>query len=174
MTRASKFFRAMFVVAVLAQTSAAFSAPAADPASRPASKKDLVGTWDMVSVRPAANASDPGLYPYQRFVFNSDASMKYMTSKDPFTAEWLDRFRKQPAEIDYRVDEKGILSLMWQKQSHEENALCAYVLKDVPPDLMAKIPQAKRAGLPKRGDIAVSFLNSKGKIAYQKVLTKIA
>lgn len=146
---------------------------AEEKASRQAVKADLVGTWEMVSVRPIHDASDPVFYPYQRYVFNADASMKYMVSEKPFTKEWLDKFVKQPREIDFRVDEKGILYLIWQSKPHQEMAICALVLKDVPQEVLAKVPVDKRKGLPKKGDLTLSFLNSQGKIAYQKVLTRV-
>ncbi len=144
-----------------------------DVVSRPAVKKDLVGTWEMVSVRPMHEPGDPVFYPYQRFVFNSDASMKYMVSQKPFTKEWLDKFVKQPREIDFRVDEKGVLWMIWQNKPHQEMAICAFVLKDVPADVLAKVPVDIRKGLPKKGDLTLSFLNRQGKIAYQKVLTRV-
>src|SRR5262245_42324996 len=70
---------------------------AKERASRPAVKADLVGTWDMVSVQPVHDKKDPVFYPYQRFVFNPDASMKFMVSDKPFTKDWLDKFKKQQA-----------------------------------------------------------------------------
>lgn len=159
------------LAAALFVAQAAFAEP--NKVSRPAVKKDLVGTWEMVSVRPVFDGNDPVFYPHQRFVFNGNASMKFMASENPFTEEWLDKFRKQPAEIDYSVDDKGILTLMWQKQPHQERAIAAYVLQDVPADVLAKLPKERRQGLPKKGDLTISFLNSKGKISYQKVLTRI-
>jgi hypothetical protein len=147
---------------------------AEEKASRPAAKKDLIGTWEMVSVRPAGKAEDPVFYPYQRFVFHPNASMKYMTSDRPLTKEWLEKFRKQQAEIDYSVDDRGVMTLMWQKLSHQERAICAFVLKDVPAQTLAKLPAERRKGLPKKGDLTLSFLDSQGRIAYQKVLTRIA
>ncbi len=146
---------------------------AGEAASRPAVKKDLVGTWEMVSVRPIHEPSNPVFYAYQRYVFNSDASMKYMVSDKPFTKEWLDKFVKQPREIDFRVDSKGVLFMIWQNKPHQEMAICAYVLKDVPAEVLAKVPADIRKGLPKKGDLTLSFLNSQGKIAYQKVLTRV-
>jgi len=144
-----------------------------EKASRPAVKKDLVGTWELVSVHPVHDPKDPVFYPYQRFVFNADSSMKYMVSEKPFTKEWLDKFVKQPREIDFRVDQKGVLSLIWQTRPHQESAICAFVLKDVPQEVLEKVSPDKRKGLPKKGDLTLSFLNSQGKIAYQKVLTRV-
>ena len=143
-------------------------------ASRPTLKQDLVGTWELVSVRPLYNKKDPVFYPYQRFVFNADSSMKFMASQKPFTKEWLDKFDRQTAEIDYSLSEKGMMVLTWQKQPHSENALCAYVLKDVPSEIAAKLSETDRKGLPKKGDVTLSFLGSQARISYQKVLRKIA
>ena len=100
--------------------------------------------------------------------------MKSMVSEEPFTQEWLDKFEKQPREIDYSLDPKGLLTLTWQTRVHSEVAVCAVVLKDVPADVLAKMPEAERGTLPKKGNLALSFLNSQGKIAYRKILTKIS
>ena len=145
---------------------------AADKASRPCKKEDLVGTWEMVLVRPIYDRTDPVFFPYQKFVFNRDSSMKFMSSEKPFTKEWLDKFQKQPAEIDYSLDEKGLLTLTWHSRPHSEMAVCAYVLNDVPPEVLAKIPQSERNRSPKKGNVTLSFLNNNGKIAYQKILKK--
>ena len=147
---------------------------AVDKASRPAIKKDVVGVWELVSVHPVLDSRDPVYYPYQRFVFNANATMKYMVSEKPFTKEWLDKFSKQAPEIDFRVDGRGILSLMWQKKPHQESAICAFVLQNVPADVLAKVPADKRKALPKKGNLTLSFLNNEGKISYQKVLTRVA
>ena len=142
--------------------------------SRPAVKADLIGSWDMVSVQPVRDKNDPVFFPYQRFLFNPNASMKFMSSDRPFNQEWLEKFKKQPAEIDYTLDEKGVLTISWQKRLHIESVLCTYVLKDVPVEVISKLPSERRKGLPKKGNITLSFLSSDGHIAYQKVLSKIA
>ena len=169
-----KGLRGGFWAAVFLLATATLAFAAAESPSRPATKKDLVGTWELVSVRPVTDPKDPVFYPYQRYQFNGNSSMKYMTSGTPFTKEWLDKFRKEPAEIDFRVDERGVLSLMWQKIRHEESAICALVQKDVPAEVLAKIPADKRKGLPKKGDMTLSYLTPEGRIAYQKVLTRVA
>ena len=143
-------------------------------ASRAATKADIVGTWDLVSVKPLLDKKDPVFFPYQRFVFDADSSMKSMVSDKPFTKEWLDKFERQPREIDYSLNGQGLLTLTWQTQAHSEMAVCAFVLKDVPADVLAKMPETQRGSLPKKGNVALSFLNSQGKLAYRKVLTKIA
>ena len=145
-----------------------------EKASRAATKADLVGAWDMTVVRPVFDKKDPVFYPYQRFIFDGDSSMKFMSSEKAFSPEWLEKFQKQSREIDYSVNDKGLLTLTWQTKPHSELALCAYVLKDVPPEVLAKLPASERGHLPKKGNLTLSFLNSSGKIAYQKILTKIA
>lgn len=163
--------QAVFSAAVLCLFSGAASA--AENASRPATKKDLVGTWELVSVRPIHDAQDPVFYPYQRYQFNADSSMKYMTSDKPFDKQSLEKFRKQPAEIDFLVDEKGVLSMLWENRPYKETAISAIVQKEVPADVLAKIPAGGRKGLPKKGDLTISYLSAQGKIAYQKVLTRV-
>ena len=162
----------IWLILMLLIASAAWAAP--EKASRPAAKEDLAGTWDMVSVKPVQDKKDPVFFPYQRFVFNKDSSMKYMVSDKPFVEEWLEKFNKQRPAIDYSVSAKGLLTLTWQDQPHNETALCAYVLRDVPAEVLAKLPVGERDRVPGQGDITLSFLNSSGHIAYQKVLKKIA
>ena len=147
---------------------------AADAPSRPATKQDLIGTWRLVSVRPVHDANDPTFFPYQQFQFNSNASMKFISSETALTKEWQDKFQKQPSEIDFTVNDRGILTLTWSKLAHSENAVTSFVLRDVPQELLLKMSPEARKGLPKKGNITLSFLNSKGKIAYQKVLERIA
>lgn len=164
---------ALGVLSALLSVSMVF-ADGTSKASRPATKADLVGAWEMVSVQPVRDKNDAVFFPYQRFVFDRNSSMKFISSEKPFSAEWLEKFRKQSAEIDYSLNEKGIMTLSWQKQPHVENVLCAYVLMDVPAEVLSKMPAVRRKGLPKKGSVTLSFLNSEGRIAYQKVLAKIA
>jgi hypothetical protein len=162
-----------WVVLALVIYSAPLVLAQSDRFSRAAAKADLVGTWEMVSVRPVRDKNDPVFFPYQRFVFNRDGSMKYMTSDKPYSKEWLEKFQKQSPEIDYFLDQKGILTLSWQKQPHSESFLCAYVLNDVPTQTLSKLPLERRKEVPKTGDLTLSFFNTAGRISYQKVLSRV-
>ncbi len=149
------------------------SALAAEKASRPCTKDDLVGSWDMVLVKPVYDKKDPVFFPYQRLEFKKDSSMKFISSEQPFTKEWLDKFEKQSPEIDYSLSEKGLLTLTWQTRPHSEVAVCAYVLSDVPAEVLAKVPASEREHMPRKGNVTLSYLNNEGKIAYQKILKKV-
>lgn len=146
---------------------------AAPKVSRPAGKADLVGTWELISVKPVHDKKDPAFYPYQRYVFNANSSMKFMVSDKAFNKEWLDKFKKQPTEINYTVSEKGLLTLTWNNKPFSELAIAAYVVQDMPNDVIAKLPASEKARLPHKGNIVLSFLNKNGKIAYQKVFAKV-
>ena len=149
----------------------AVEAPQPKP-SRPCTKAELVGNWDMVSVIPVLNKEDPAFYPYQKFAFNRDSSMKVMTSDKPFDAKALAAFKSQPSGINYSLDPKGILTMTWSARPHTEYAICAYILQEVPPEILKKIPAERRAGVPKKGNVTLSFIGRDGKIAFQKVLKK--
>jgi hypothetical protein len=157
---------------LLALGSLATSAYAGDKASRPCKKEDLIGTWEMISVKPVYDKTDPVFFPFQKFVFKQDSSMKFISSEKPLTKEWLEKFQKQPVEIDYTLSDKGIVTMTWHSRPHNDSALCAYTLSDVPPELLAKIPPADRGHLPRKDDATLSYLNNAGKIAYQKILRK--
>jgi hypothetical protein len=166
------FIGALFSVFV--QAAVSDSGAVSNAASRPATRNDLVGTWELVSIRPTSqDKKDPVFFPHQRYRFNANSSMKLIASEKPLTKEWLDKFEKQPAEIDYSINEKGIITFTWNKPVYYESAICALALRDVPPDILAKIPEEKRAGLPKKGHVTLSYLDKSGKVAYQKVLSKI-
>ncbi len=162
---------ALFFILSTIHVSATFAET--QKASRACAKQDLIGIWEMVSVKPIHDKQDPVFFPYQKFVFNKDSSMKFMASEKPFTKDWLDKFQKQPAEIDYSLNEKGVLTLTWHSRAHTELAVCAYVLSDVPPEILAKIPPSERGHLPKKSNATLSYLNGNGKIAYQKILKKV-
>ena len=166
----------IFILGLVLFSAAAAQAAETPPLkpSKPCTKAELVGTWDMVSVTPVLNLQDPTFYPYQKFVFKSDSSMKVMTSQRPFDAKALAAFKSQPVEIDYSLNPKGILTMTWSTRPHTEYAICTYVLQDVPPEVLKKIPAEKRAGIPKKGNVTLSFIGRGGKIAFQKVLKKTA
>ncbi len=151
-----------------------FSYGANPSVSRPALKTDLVGVWDLVSVRPIHDKKDPAFYPYQRYEFSQNASMKFMVSQEVFNKEWLDKFKKQPAEINYSVSDKGVLTFTWSSKPFSESAIAAVVVQDMPKEVLDKLPADEKDRLPKKGNIVLSFLNKSGKIAYQKVLAKIS
>ena len=161
------------LVLFLAASAQAAEAPS-PKASKPCTKAELIGAWDMVSVTPVLDNQDPTFYPYQKFAFNRDSSMKVMTSNKPFDAKALAAFKSQPSEINYSLDPKGILTMTWSTRPHTEYAICAYVLQEVPPEILKKIPAERRAGIPRKGNVTLSFIGRDGKIAFQKVLKKAA
>ena len=58
---------------------------------RPCRRVDLIGVWLVIRFGFAAGAAvdraDPAYLPYQRYVFNSDATMAYVASAAPPTSE---------------------------------------------------------------------------------------
>jgi hypothetical protein len=142
--------------------------------SRPATKADLVGVWDLINVRPIHDKKDPAFFPNQRYEFKQDSSMKFMVSQQAFNKEWLDKFAKQPNEINYSVSAKGLLTFTWSNKPFSESAIAAVVVQDMPKEVLDKMPAVEKDRLPKKGNLVLSFMNKSGKIAYQKVLAKIS
>ncbi len=164
-----------FIFCVLSGVFIATMSYAANPSvSRPATKADLVGGWDLVSVRPIHNKKDPAFFPYQRYEFKKDSSMKFMVSQQAFNKEWLGKFNKQPNEISYSVSAKGLLTFTWSNKPFSESAIAAVVIQDMPKEVLSKMPTVEKDRLPKKGNLVLSFLNKSGKIAYQKVLAKVS
>ena len=88
----------------------ASTAFAADKASRPAAKSDLIGVWEMVSVKPVYEKADPVFFPYQRIEFNKDSSMKSMTSEKPFTKDIAARVKAVDRVIDAAAGTFGLVA----------------------------------------------------------------
>jgi hypothetical protein len=140
---------------------------------RPATRQDLVGTWDVVAVRPVKDPKDPAFFPHQRYLFKSDSSMKFMASPVPFDAESEKKFLKEPTSIDYTINEKGVLTLSWQARPYTEAMIAGVVIQEPPTEALSRLSAEQRRVLPQKGDLTFSYM-SDGKPAFQKVLKKIA
>ena len=65
------------------------------------------------------------------------------------------------------------MTLTWNSRPHSEMAIAAYVLSDVPPNIVVKIPPGERGHLPKKGNITLSYLDAEGKVSYGKIFKQI-
>ncbi len=156
--------------------------PAAQPApgqkvGRACVMSDLVGTWEMKSLNSKikTNPKDPFAWPYQRFIFDKKGDVKEMTAQIPIEGNRaaIQKFENSLSLSRYSLDERGVLSITKLELHYPERCLCAYVTRDLPPEALAKIPEAKKAKLPKKGDILLTYFGKDGKPTLSKILRKI-
>jgi len=138
---------------------------------------DLVGTWEMKSLNSKikTNPKDPFTWPYQRVIFDKKGDVKEMTSQKTIEGDRavIQKFENTLSTSKYSLDERGVLSITKLELTYPEKCLCAYVTKDLPPGVLAKIPEAKKAALPKRGDILLTYFGKDGKPYLSKSLRKL-
>ena len=89
---------------------------------RPASLKDLEGTWRMVEISLMShfNRVDPFVLPHQRYHFAANQKMKVITSTPPFKKQLLDIFDSRDPATTFRIADDGevtITSLAWRNKN---------------------------------------------------------
>ena len=169
--------RVYFYLSVFLFILSSTTAFAAGKSVRPCATADLVGTWDMKSINSKIKAgpNDAFVWPYQRFTFDARGGVKQIASVKPLEQDKksLDRFNNELTTSLYHVDAKGVLTISKLESPTPERCLCAYVVADVPAEVIAKVPEAKRANLPQKGNVALTYVNAKGKPVLVKALKKI-
>lgn len=80
---------------------------------RPCRRADLIGAWQVIRFGFAAGAAvdraDPAYLPYQRYVFNSNATMAYAASDAPPRLEDQRSLLLTPASVTWALDPRGHL-----------------------------------------------------------------
>jgi hypothetical protein len=137
---------------------------------RPCRRADLIGTWAMIrlgtppSVR--VDEADPDFYPYQRYAFSADRSMRHLTALAPVGPEEQRTILSAPATITWTVDDKG--RLLTRKRG------AAAVEIDACQILLAKVsdPRSSVPALP--GDLLLTHYGEDGKPIARRLLRKMA
>jgi hypothetical protein len=80
----------------------------------PCKKSDLLGTWEISRldvIRRPEHANMPLLYRYQKRIFRPDGKMRHYVTQTPITPEQEKEFEKTPANVHYKVEPNGIVSI---------------------------------------------------------------
>ncbi len=102
--------------------------------TRPCTAADLIGAWQVirfgVTSRERMDPNDPAFFPFQRYVFAKDATLRYLSSKTPI------RKTNQPALLATAQPgtwavEGGRLLLLRQGQAALDRSLCLVLVKEV-------------------------------------------
>jgi hypothetical protein len=165
-------------IAVLAVLAASFAwsptpAVAADDrrdALRPCKRGDLIGTWAMIRLGTAPSArvaeSDPYFYPYQRYAFSADRSMRHLTATAPVGPEEQKAILSAPPTTTWTVDDQGRLLTRKTGATTPEVDACQILLTKV------SDPRSPVPGLP--GDLLLTHYGEDGKPVARRLLRKMS
>jgi hypothetical protein len=171
MTRALAIM-ALAVLAVLSTRSVTTAAAADDPrdALRPCTRGDLIGTWAMIRLGTAPSVrvdeSDPYFYPYQRYAFLPDRSMRHLTAKAPVGPEEQQAILSAAPTTTWTVDDKGRLLTRKAGATAPEVDACQILLAKV------SDPRSSVPGL--RGDLLLTHYGEDGKPVARRLLRKMS
>jgi len=164
------------VLALLAASLAAWPpghAVAADDlheALRPCTRADLIGVWAMIRQGTApsvqVDSTDPSFYPYQRFAFRADSSLRHLTAPAPIGPEEQRAILSAPTTITWTVDRRGRLITRKDKTAAPEIDACQVLLAKV------SDPRSPVPGFP--GDLLLTHYGEDGKPVARRLLRKIA
>lgn len=162
------FFGNLFVPSVFAD---------AQRGVRPCLTSDLIGTWEMRSINSKIkiNPTDPFGWPHQRFKFDIRGDVKEMTSTTPIEGNEavIQKFDSAASTSRFSLNEQGVLSISKLESPETENCMCTYAMRDVPPEALLKLPESKRAQVPHKGDLVLTYMSRNGQPVVIKSLRKI-
>ena len=138
---------------------------------------DLLGTWDMVGMNSRVTSKDnkdPFLWPYQHFSFDAKGHVKQMSLEHSILSDKaaLQKFENTLSTTRYSVNGQGLLSFARFESPNPEKCFCTYVTQDFPASVTAKVPESKKALLPRKGDVVLSYLDKDRKPLLSKTLRK--
>jgi len=167
---------AAFVGAGLALAALAGPARAQDPPKdlsdtlRPCARVDLLGAWEVVRMGAAPgftfDRADPEYRPFQRYVFDANATARHLTSETAITPDEHRALVARAAAATWAVDETGRLQLLKEGAAQPEAATCAVLLKEV---------ESRQGGIPGLpGDLLLTHADARGKPVVRRQLRKLA
>ena len=160
------------VLAALLTRSGTHAVAADDPrdALRPCTRGDLIGTWAMIRLGTAPSVrvdqSDPYFYPYQRYAFSTDRSMRHLTATAPVGPEEQKAILSAPPTTTWTVDDKGRLLTRKSGATAPEVDACQILLTKI------SDPRSPVPGLP--GDLLLTHYSEEGKPVARRLLRKMS
>jgi len=139
-------------------------------ALRPCTRGDLIGTWAMIRLGTAPSVrvdqSDPYFYPYQRYAFSADRSMRHLTATAPVGPEQQQAILSAPPTTTWTVDDKGRLLTRKSGATAPEVDACQILLTKI------SDPRSPVPGLP--GDLLLTHYSEDGKPVARRLLRKMS
>lgn len=168
MRRARVFLCVLAAAAVCAGAGSAVAQDAAD-ALRPCKAADLIGTWEVIrfGTVPAflVDRSDPYFYPYQRYVFATNATVRHLTSQTRITPADHRALLAATAPATWAVDGAGKLLVLKEGAIQLETATCAVLTKEVVD------PRSRVPAMP--GDLLLTHYDTADKPVMRRQLRKL-
>jgi hypothetical protein len=125
----------LLALVLLALVAAPAGAQEPAPPLRPCRRADLLGHWLVLRFGFASDATvdrgDPAYQPYQRYVFNTNATMSYTASATPPGPEEERVLAQAPATATWAVDPGGRLRRQRDGAARVETSECRVVLRVV-------------------------------------------
>lgn len=138
---------------------------------------DLIGTWEMknINAKIKINPNDSFGWPYQRFTFDRRGDFKQLASTTPIEGNksLVEKFNKAASISRFSLDERGVLSISKLESQEPERCMCGYAMKEVPAEVLVKLPDSKKSQVPHQGDIVLTYMTRDGQPVVIKCLRKI-
>ena len=172
-------FRAMSILTLFIFLSglSSFAWPSGQKGVRSCLTSDLMGTWELrnMNTKIKIDPNDPFGWPYQRFSFDRRGDVKEMMSTTPIEGNKsaVKKFENAASTSKFSLDERGILSVSKIESPLTERCACNVATKDIPADLLAKLPASKRAQVPHQGDLVLTYMDRNGQPVIIKSLRKL-
>lgn len=138
-------------------------------ALRPCKPADLIGAWEVIrfGAAPAVlvDRSDPYFYPYQRYVFASNATVRHLTSRTKITPAAHRALLAATAPATWAVDGAGKLLVQTEGAPRLETAACAVLTKEVVD------PRSRAPAMP--GDLLLTHYDTADQPVMRRQLRKL-
>lgn len=161
-------FQLALTLAACVISAPAFAQDAAD-ALRPCRPADLIGAWEVIRFGTAravpVDPSDPYFYPYQRYVFASNATVRHLTSKTRITQADHRALLTATAPATWAVDGAGKLLVQKEGATRIEAAACAVLTKEVVD------PRSRVPAMP--GDLLLTHYDAADRPVMRRQLRKL-
>jgi hypothetical protein len=137
--------------------------------TRPCRRADLIGLWRVIRFGFAAGATvdraDPAYQPYQRYVFNANATMGYVASDVPPTPADNRTLLLTPAPVTWAVDAGGRLMRQTAGATRVDRSDCRVVTRAI------RDPRSRVPGLP--GDVLLTDRGEDERPITRRLLRKL-
>ena len=167
----------ILAVFILLSGLSSFSWASGQKGVRSCLSSDLIGTWELRSMNTKIkiDPNDPFGWPFQRFSFDHRGDVKEMMSTTPIEGNKaaIQKFENAASTSKFSLDEKGILSVSKIESPLPERCACTVATKDVPAEMLAKLPSSKRTQVPHQGDLVLTYMNRSGQPVIIKSLRKL-
>jgi hypothetical protein len=136
---------------------------------RPCRRADLIGFWQVIRFGFAAGVEvdrgDPAYQPYQRYVFNSNATMTYTASDVPPTPDEHRALLLAPATVTWALDGGGRLVRQEPGATRVARSECRVVTRPV------RDPRSRVPVLP--GDVLLTDQGEDERPITRRLLRKV-